>query len=187
MKPFDKICLVREVSGLSATQKLLLLTIATHLGENDFCFLSITTLQKECCVAKRHTITDNLKVLIDLGYIIRLHPRPGFKSNQYQINFEKIQEKLSTDQSFKGTSKKGELVLLRDQGSPSKGLDQSFTGTRVVLLKDPKIYINKYKNNIKGKNFFVSVDNFEKRSESQRQCGIENLRTILTNLGVKKH
>jgi hypothetical protein len=86
MKPFDKIEIIRKCTGFTATQKLILLIIASHLGKNDFCFLSLSTLQKETGLS-RSTLSDNLKLLMLVEVIWKLNPREKIKSNQYGINF----------------------------------------------------------------------------------------------------
>lgn len=89
LKPFDKINIIRKCIGFTATQKLLLLLIASHLGKNEFCFLGLRTLQKESGLS-RSTISDNIRLLIEVDVIWKLLPGDGFKSNRYGINFNKM-------------------------------------------------------------------------------------------------
>jgi hypothetical protein len=103
LKPFDKISLVRKCIGLSPIQKLILLVVASHLGKNDFCFLSIPTLLKECGLKHRSSLISNIDVLIKLNILWKLPPDKGFKSNRYGIRFE-------------------ELVRVADWGSARSGL-----------------------------------------------------------------
>ena len=93
LKPFDKIHLVRKFTGITHTQKIILLVIATHLGSNNSCYVSISTLLSECCLSKRDAITINIKKLIDLGVLFKISPSLGFKSNQYGINFHLLHNK----------------------------------------------------------------------------------------------
>jgi hypothetical protein len=90
LKPFDKIEIVRQCGQLSSTQKLILLIIASHLGKNEFCYLSYNTLQAECCLAKRNAISENLTALAKAGIISILPPSEGFKSNRYSIYFDRL-------------------------------------------------------------------------------------------------
>jgi hypothetical protein len=141
---WEKINLVRSFDdgSINCLQKFLLLTIATHLGDNDFCFLSITTLMRECAIKKRHTVIDNLKILAELNLIQKINPSQGYRSNRYLINFSE------------GSPLKGlltQVVPHKDQGSPSQGLDQSLTGTSVVPHRDPNRNINNIEKKIKKK------------------------------------
>lgn len=131
LKPFEKIEIIRKCSGLSILQKLLLLTIATHLGKNDYVFLSITTLQKECCVTTRTPITQNIQALIDADIIWKVAPSGKYKSNRYGINFDV-------------------LVFLKHQCGLLERLPQSFRKTRVVFRKDPKRKIKEIQKKTKG-------------------------------------
>lgn len=90
MTPFEKICAVRSLRGITSTQKLILLTIATHLGEKDFCYMGYTRLQQECCIAKRNAISDNLSILENKKYVEITPPSEGYKTNRYKINFDTI-------------------------------------------------------------------------------------------------
>jgi len=136
MKPFEKINAVRKISGITSTQKLILLVIATHLGENDLAFLSLTTLQAECCLA-RSNISKNLNRLIELGLVLRRPPSDGFKSNRYGIAFENL------DSS--GTL----LVVEQYQSSSVPVLDQYRSATKVVAEQHPKRNINNNEKKIK--------------------------------------
>jgi len=174
MKPFEKIVAVRSVGDISPVQKLILIIIATHLGESDFAFLSLSTLQRECCIATRHNITDNIKVLIDKNYLIKKTPSDGYKSNRYGINFEKIKASAAK-----------ELVPQRNQTSAVKELDQCRKGTRLVPQRNPKRNINKIKRNIKSVSPQFSVDNCETKSVEQRSNGAKAIGQILNGLGKK--
>jgi hypothetical protein len=132
----DKMIIVRSYrhSSLATLDKFLLFIIATHLGDNDFSFISIDTFQKETGICRRHTVTKHLDYLVYLGYIIKYAPSHGYKSNRYSINFDLIittypQDKLNL-------LEKMHAVPLRDYTSPPKGLDQSLTGTRPVPHRD---------------------------------------------------
>jgi len=89
MSAWDKVNLVRAFNiKINYTQKFLLLIIATHLGNNDFCFLSLDTFMDETCIKKRTTISDHLKILEKIGLITIYPPSEGYKSNRYSINFD---------------------------------------------------------------------------------------------------
>lgn len=148
MDVIRKIAFVRAISGLSPIEKLILLTISTHLGHNEFTFLSLTTLQRECCIAKRHTLIKYLSKLEEKHLLKKIAPSDGFKSNRYGLNFDliiKLTEKLSTECSKYNNY----LVPHRDYPSPCEGLPQSLTGTRLVPHRDPKRNINKIKQKYK--------------------------------------
>ena len=135
LKPFDKIHLVRKFTGITHTQKIILLVIATHLGSNNSCYVSISTLLSECCLSKRDAITINIKKLIDLGVLFKISPCLGFKSNQYGINFDL-------------------LVTLGDQTSHPRLLVQSPRVTSLVTVGDPKRNLNNKLNKTKDKIVF---------------------------------
>lgn len=154
LTPFDKIEIVRKCEGLSSTQKLILLVIATHLGKNDFAFLSLTTLQKECCLKKRTALSHNLHALIEADIVWRLPPSDGFKSNRYGINLQK-------------------LVTNGHQCSDLRLPDRSPTVTRLVTNGHPKRNINKTKEIKKEPlSFFEQKAKGQKAiKEIRKKCG----------------
>lgn len=105
MKPFDKILLVREVKNLTSNQKNILSVISTHLGKNEFCFLSIDTLLDETCIKKRDCITNNIEELVNLNLITVLPPSNGYKSNRYSINFIAVRSIISEQNKAKDKEK----------------------------------------------------------------------------------
>jgi hypothetical protein len=123
LKPFDKIEIIRKCIGMTSTQKLLLLVLSSHLGKQNFCYLSLTTLQKETCLS-RTSISDNLRLLVLSKILWQLPPSNGYKSNRYGINFE--------------------LIVVQDYQCSSLGLlDQSPRTTRLVVQGYPKRKLNK--------------------------------------------
>lgn len=95
--PFDKINKIRKATGFTSTQKLLLLTLGSHLGQNEFCWPSILTLHKETALSES-TIKENLRLLILHGIVLKLVPEKiGRDSNRYAINFEKLDRPDDTD------------------------------------------------------------------------------------------
>ena len=158
LKPFDKINIVRQCTGLTVTQKCLLLIIATHLGKNDFAFISISTLQLESCLAKRNTIIQNLKVLIALNIVFKLSPSDGYLSNRYAINFDL-------------------LVSVGYQCSNLQGLPQSLQVTRVVPVGYPKRNIKSFKRNqranpVDKSNGEATSKADKARAEIRETCGL---------------
>lgn len=143
LKPFDKIEIVRRITGISSTQKLILLNISTHLGKNDFCFLSLRTFQKECCIINRTNFTKNLKFLIDRKIIWKLPPGNGFKSNRYGINFN--------------------LVVSSGYHLGTLGIPVWYPqDTSVVSSQHPKRNINKIEKKIKEESFIKNNENTKK-------------------------
>lgn len=161
MTPFEKIIWVRTVENITVAQKMILTTIASHLGNNDYCFVSMTTLQKECCIKGRTNISNNLNFLIENNFIIKKPPSEEFNSNQYQINFEKIiadykknegsNEALLVVQHYQQESE-AQLVTLRYYPSNEALLPRSRSVTRVVTERYPKRNIKENKRNIKETN-----------------------------------
>ena len=88
---FDKINLVRGFNDgkMKGSEKSLLFIIATHLGDNDFAWISLTTLCNESCIT-RSNVNINIKKLISRGYIQKILPSEGYKSCRFVINFEVI-------------------------------------------------------------------------------------------------
>ena len=154
LKPFDKIEIIRKCSGLSSTQKLILLVIATHLGKNEFCFLSFNTLQKECSLKNRTALSDNLTSLINVDILWKINPGPKFKSNRYGINFN---------------------LLVRDAyqcGTPRLP-DQCGTRTKVVRDTYPKRNINKVKENKEELSMNKSEKALKAIDEIRKKCNIK--------------
>ncbi len=148
MTPFEKIVLVRAIKNISSGEKLLLLTIATHLGNDDVCYLSLTTLQDECCLA-RDNVSSNIKKLISKKYLQKLPPSAGFKSNRFVINFDEITEK---NQERNTTSSKTLLVAKHYHDSSETLLDQERNTTSLVVKHYPKEQLNNKETTIKNNN-----------------------------------
>lgn len=142
MTPFEKIIAIRDIENLPHAQKIILLIIATHLGENDFSFLSLETLQKKCGLAKPN-LTSNINKLISHGYLDRLHPSDGYKSNRYFINF-------STVCQLRSIASNGALPVTERNPSSNGALPhQSRSVTPPVTERYPKRNIKEIKRNIK--------------------------------------
>lgn len=182
LKPFDKIEIARKCTGLSSTQKLILLIIATHLGKNDFVYLSYDTLQLECSIAKRTAIADNLTALFNAGVIWILPPSDGYKSNRYGIHFDYLLKnnnhcnhpKLPPRKSLKKTKNKNTPVTNGYQTSNQRLPEQEPTVTGVVTNGYPKRNIKKSKRN-KREN---PVDNLNQEAEAQAELAREEIRRI---------
>lgn len=159
MNGFDKIEIVRKLEGITSTQKLILLVIATHLGDNEFSFPSISTLQKECCIKKRTAIIKNINELVELEFVIKLPPSNGFKSNRYSINFLQVTSNPRLPVSRKS------LVTDGYQLSDPRSLDQSPTVTRLVTHGHPKEIQKQLKKIKTSASRDLSVDNFEKQKQ----------------------
>ncbi len=168
---FDKINLVRAFNDgeMSGVEKSILAVISTHLGDNNFVFLSISTLIHETCYT-RQTIIQNINKLIKRGYITKISPSEGYKSNRYSINLELI------------ASLGGRPVYQLDHPSLAARLPQSSSHTGAVYLLDPNRKINaslKEKENARAKNerqkpSFSSFKS-EKQSKSQREIDAETI------------
>lgn len=152
LKPYDKIVIIRKCQGFTPTQRLILYTIATHLGNNYFCFLSLTTLQNETGLS-RSAISDNLKILIEVDVVRKMAPGEGYKSNRYAINFQL-------------------LVVLDYQCSSLGLLDYTARTTRLVVQDYPKRNINKVKESERDDPFNF----FDKKSAKEK--AIEDIRKL---------
>lgn len=160
MNAFEKIVVVRAMRGISYIQKLIMLTLVTHIGEHDSYCVSITTLQKECCIASRSTITENIQKLIKYQLLEILSPRTKDRSQRYMINFTSI------TQSSRWTSPVSGLVQQMDQASPADGLPQSSRWTSA----SPSAGLINNINNINKKN--NSDVGKEERKNIRRKLGL---------------
>src|SRR5579862_8295725 len=88
LRPFDKIEIIRKCTGLTATQKLILIVIASHIGKNTFCYIGYSKLQQECCLSSRTSLSQNLSILESNKIIWILPPNEEHKSNRYGIDFD---------------------------------------------------------------------------------------------------
>lgn len=91
MSAWDKVNLIRSFNDgiMKAGEKSILLIIASHLGENDFAWLSLTTIANESCM-HRTNVNINIKKLISRRYIQKLSPSHGYKSCRFVVNFDVI-------------------------------------------------------------------------------------------------
>jgi hypothetical protein len=156
LKPFHKIDIIRKCTGFTATQKLLLFIIASHLGNNEFSFLSLTTLQKETGLS-RTAITDNLRLLLLVDVIWKIDSGKKYRSNRYGINFSK-------------------LVVLDYQCSSLGLLGWSPRTTRVVVSDYPK-------GNIKGSKEIKEDPSSKNNSKIKSQKAIKEIRIKLNLKG----
>lgn len=198
LKPFDKIVLVRDINFISHTQKIILFIIATHLGNNDFCWLSISTLLKECCLTRRDAVTINISVLVSAGILLKSPPRKGYKSNQYSINFNQIQHYQSLIDNDPGVvDNLRELVTVGDYKHKRQSLRvtplvtvsdqyQSPIVTRVVTYSDPKVNINKKEIKKKeGSQFLHTQEKLEEHDQFKCAPMPESLRNMIRGLSGK--
>lgn len=138
MNSFDRLAIVRSFNDgiITTSQKSLLFIIASHLGENNFAFVSLETLSHEAALVKDKVVL-NLKKMLNLGYINKLPPSDGYKSNRYSINMELI-----------ATSSQKQPVAKSNRSSSQKQLDQELKATSEVANSYPKEIernIKKYK------------------------------------------
>lgn len=140
LSAFDKINLVRAFDDnlICIGEKLILLVIATHLGDNDFAWLSLSTLMIECCQG-RTTLSNNINKLIKKGYLIKIKPSEGYRSNRLQINFQRLASTVSV------------LVSKQYPTSTETVLDQYQNSTPLVSNQYPNRKINTIEKKIKRK------------------------------------
>lgn len=182
MKPFDKIVAVRNLAGITSVQKVILLTIATHLGEHEITFVSTRTLQRECCIAGPQNLQANLHVLSRLGVLTIHSPNENFKTNQYEIHFDRIKELIE-----KSHAANGALALTESKQAANGALAGCLRSVSGVLTERyPKRNINKNKKNEKGAARVFSVDKRETFDVEQRERGAKAARQILRDMGIRK-
>lgn len=141
MTPWDKVIAIRNLRNMPHVQKIILFVIATHLGNNNFAYPSLTTLQEECGLA-RDNLSSNLNKLINSGYIQKLPPLlPKIKSNRYIVNFSVFCQEQSTTSS-------GKLLVVKNyQSSSAPLLDQEWSTTSLVVEHYPKEQLKEIKRN----------------------------------------
>lgn len=161
LNAFEKIVLVRELHGITHTQKLILLILATHIGGHDSYCISLTTFQKECCISSRHNVTDNLQILKDMKIIKVVTPYKHDKSFRYAIDFAYLARYR------KGTSTAKELVPERNQTGTAEEPDWCRKGTSAST----------------GKELISNINNINKKNNSDL-ANIE-LKKIRDKLGLK--
>lgn len=166
LKPYDKIVAVREIKFLSSTQKFILMTMATHLGSNIECWLSLTTIKEECCLADSHTVINSIRGMIRIGILHKREANHQYKCNQYAIDFDQIsyynkliKYKPSVVDNLHW------LVGLPHKCSVATTLASVYTTpdwwgyhTRVVGLPHTKVNINKNENKEKGEKSIFEQD-----------------------------
>lgn len=122
--PLDKIVIIRKCNNLNPTLKSILYSIASRMGNNNFCYPSFSTLMIDTGIKNRTTLVENLTILENLKIIWIISPRDGYKSNRYGIDFDL-------------------LVRVAYQCSTLGALDQSATRTRLVRKAYSKGNTNK--------------------------------------------
>lgn len=60
---FDHVKMVRAITGLSATQKLILFDLAGRADDNGYCWPSIQTIMRDTSIGNRRTVWSNLAIL----------------------------------------------------------------------------------------------------------------------------
>lgn len=142
IKPIRKISLARIHLDIPKTAKLVLLVIATHLGKNQFAFVSTRTLLKECEMRSKNQLDKIINLLVAYGLLVKLPPIKGYKSNRYSINFDLIEKiKTMTAPLRGGSEAKNDCPLLKGTRLPPFWLKTLITapsrvGHKEKALKD---------------------------------------------------
>lgn len=169
MSAFDKINFIRAFDDgeMSGVEKSLLNIITSHLGDNDFAFIGLTTLQQESCIRKRQSIINNLSRLFMRGYITILKPSDGYKSNRYIVEFEFVQKVISNPRL---------LVTVGNYTSYRRSLHQLPTVTTLVTHGNPNRKIKAFKRKRKEKEnpFFSENQNQTTYVNVRNQCKSSN-------------
>lgn len=75
-----------QLEGLNPTQKVILIALSDNADDEGYCFPSIATLCRKTGLASKTTIRNNLKILINKGYLSvneRLRKNGSKTSNSY--------------------------------------------------------------------------------------------------------
>lgn len=170
---WDKIKIVRDFDDtyISSSEKCILLTITTHIGANDFAFLSLTKLMKECCQS-RGVLNENIKRLVNRGYLIKLLPSEKFRSCQFSIPFENLTGSVA--------------VLVRLPNHPSTDSEPTWFGSRTTMVRqpNPKEHIKLLEKKVKEKPKSSFSDPEEQKPDPEPQG--EQLWPIKKQIWVSK-
>jgi len=191
---FEKIIAVRKLENINSTHKLILLVIATHIGQNEYAFPSIPTLAKECCLSERR-IYSNIKELSELGLLVKLKSDGKFKSNRYALN-------LSTPLTERHPDGKSPLTESHYTPDVSSGYPcRSVTPPLTERHPKENINNNEKKKKEKTQTFFSDEPEKQKREaeklkqereaqrledQRQKEFGKQKIREIMEKNGFNK-
>ena len=151
---FEKINFVRgfDDGSITTSEKFVLFIITTHLGDNDFAFLSLTTLMRECCQS-RGVISKNIQKLVNKGYLIKINPSDGYKSCRFAVDFDVLDncERLLVPERYQETSTESVLVRKAYHTSTESVPDQYGKRTSLVRKAYPNRKINAFEKKDKRK------------------------------------
>ncbi len=169
---WDKINLVRgfDDGRITSTEKFVLLIIATHLGGNDFAWLSLTTLMRECSQS-RGVLNNNIKKLVEKGYLTKISPGDGYKSCRFIIEFENLS---STETVLEPVDNSGSLVRKPYQTGTETVLDWYGNRTRLVRKPYPNRNIKEKEKKDKREEP-LSLFDFQPSSKAHELCLSKNL------------
>ena len=83
---FEHVKMVRIISNLTATQKLILFDLAGRADDFGRCWPSITTIMQDTSIGDRRTVWNNLEILRERG-LIRI-AKAGGRHNEYFMTLE---------------------------------------------------------------------------------------------------
>lgn len=173
--PWQKISFIQNFDDgqITSTEKFVLFILTLHLGKNEFCFPSLTTLMRECCLA-RDKICNNIKKLIKRGYLRKLPPGDGFRSNRYVVDFEVM------------ASSEG-LLVAKGYHTSSERLPEGLRkATRLVAKGYPNRNIKeKEKKDKREEPFFSLEDQKQEQQQKPIKNGVMKKEIALSKLGLK--
>lgn len=144
MTPWDKIIAVRDIEKLPHVQKIILFVLSTHIGNNEFAFPSLTTLEKECGIT-RTSLSENISKLILSGLLTKLPPSAEFKSNRYKVNFESFYQ-------YRRATSSPELLVVENYQPSSLELPDQYGRTTSLVVEDyPKEQLKEIKKQLNKK------------------------------------
>lgn len=92
-----------KVQGISATQKLILLSLADRANEQHECWPSMVRLQRDTCISNKQTIRNAIIAMEEMGILVTM--RTDGQSNRYRLLG--VENRDGTPTNFGGGTKFG--------------------------------------------------------------------------------
>lgn len=118
---FDQIVSIRNLCGVPAIQKSILLNLATRMGKNQTAWPSVQRLSLDVGCSRR-TLQQNLRLLAERGLLQIFERRDGKSCNHYRLTLQKpelaeVDELMSAFEQTGGRSlSEAEIELLEANG-----------------------------------------------------------------------
>lgn len=104
-----------QLEGLNPTQKVILIALADNADDEGHCFPSMATLCRKTGLSAKNTIRNNLKILIEKGYLSvneRVRSNGSKTSNNYTLGGSKFEGGVVQNLRGGGSSREGGVGIL---------------------------------------------------------------------------